>query len=231
MVARAPNGCEERVDCQPGRDPAFSGIVGVREEVLVPFRGHATASTVPVATRFRSTWLSSSIRALRERNLLDAYLAHLPSAYHDSVLNSVVGVWLPTEVAVAHYEACDHLGLPTRDLLAIGSEVALHAQGTVFSVGVNLAKSAGVTPWSVLPRLPDIWYRVWIGGGVQLSKLGPKDARLHIVGWSCARTTYCRVAMRGVLHGLTALFCESSYVKEETPLCTGTTLGYRVAWA
>lgn len=211
--------------------PASWDIVPDPEELLVPFRSGALRSTVPVATRFRSTWLSSSVRALKERNLFESYLKHLPARYHDAILNTVVGVWLPAEVADAHYEACDKLELATQDIVAIGSEVALHTQGIVFSVGINLAKGAGMTPWSILPRLPDVWYRIWIGGGVALYKLGPKDARLEIAGWTCARTTYCRVAMRGVVQGLTELFCERAYVREVPSLCTKLTLAYRIAWA
>jgi hypothetical protein len=205
--------------------------VGQQEDLLVPFRGGALRTTVPLATRFRSTWLSSSIRALRERNLFETYLTHLPAEYHEAVLSAVVGVWLPVKVAEAHYDACDKLELTAQDLVAIGSAVGLHAQGIVFSTAINLAKGAGVTPWTVLPRLPEIWYRIWIGGGVAIYKLGPKDARLEIGGWTCARTTYCRVAMRGVIQGLTDLFCERAYVREVPSLCTKLTLGYRIAWA
>jgi hypothetical protein len=184
-----------------------------------------------VATRFRSTWLSSSVRALRERKLFDAYLGHLPAEFRDAILNTVVGVWLPVQVAEAHYDACDKLGLSAQDIMAIGSAVGLYAQGIVFSVAINLAKGAGVTPWLLLPRLPEVWYRIWIGGGVAIYKVGPKDARLEIGGWTCARTTYCRVAMRGVLQGLTELFCARAYVREVPALCTKLTLGYRIAWA
>jgi hypothetical protein len=209
----------------------FFWIVGEREEVLVPFRAGGLRTTVPVATRFRSTWLSSSVRALRARNLFDAYLAHLPAQHHDAILNTVVGVWLPVKVAEAHYDACDKLKLPVQELVAIGSEVSLHAQGIVFATALNLAKGAGVTPWQVLPRLPEVWYRIWIGGGVAVYKLGPKDARLEVGGWTCASTTYCRIAMRGVLQGLTEIFCERAYVREVPALCSKLTLGYRIAWA
>jgi hypothetical protein len=201
------------------------------EEVLIPFRGGALRTTVPIATRFRSTWLSSSVRALRERQLLDRYLALLPREHHDAVLNTVVGVWLPAEVALAHYDACDKLALSVHELVAIGAEVGKHAQGIVFSTAINLAKGAGVTPWAILPQFMAIWYRTWIGGGVALYRVGPKDARIEIGGWTCSRATYCRVAMRGVLQGLTELFCERAYVRDIPALCTPLTLGYRIAWA
>ena len=37
--------------------------------------------------------------------------------------------------------------------------------------------------------------------------------------------------MRGVLGGLLELFCQKTFVNAIPPLCTSTTLGYRVSWA
>jgi hypothetical protein len=201
------------------------------EEVLCPFPNGLTRERIPVTVQFRSTWLSSSLRSLRERELIDRYLAILPPQHHEAVLSAVAGMWLPVEVALAHYDACDRLGLSNLDLLAIGSEVGKHAQGTVLSTAVRLAKGAGVTPWTIILRLPDVWKRTWIGGAVQIVKSGPKDARVEIAGWPCSRTVYCRVAMRGVITGLVELFCEKAYMKEVPALCTPMTLGYRISWA
>lgn len=205
--------------------------MSVGEEVLVPFRNGATRDQVPVTTRFRSTWLSSSLRALRERELLDRYLSNLAPEYHEPVLSTVVGVWLPAEIGVAHYEACDRLGLGEPEQVAIGAEVGTHAQGTVLSVAVSLAKDAGVTPWTILTRLPTVWHRIWIGGDVAVIRLGPKDCRLEVAGWPCSAVRYTRVAMRGVVGGLVQLFSAKAYVRELPRLCTHLTLGYRVSWA
>jgi hypothetical protein len=202
-----------------------------KEELIVPFRGGVPRHLVPQVTQFRSTWLSSSIRALRERHLLDAYLSHLPPAYHDSVLNTVVGVWLPAEIALAHYEACDELHLSASAVFEIGAEVGKHSLGTVMSVAVSLAKGAGVTPWTIIMRFPDVWNRIWIGGAVAVYKLGPKEARLEVAGWPSSRTTYCRIALRGVITNLVNLFCEKAYAKDVPSLCTANTLGYRFSWA
>lgn len=201
------------------------------EEVLIPYPNGAARHLVPVATQFRSTWLTSSLRAIRDRKLLERYLTHLPREHHDAVLNIVVGVWLPTDVATAHYMACDKLGLSSFDIFDIGSEVGKYAQGSVMSVAVQLAKGAGVTPWTVLVRLPDLWKRIWIGGGVAVYKHGPKEARLEIAGFPASSTTYCRVALRGVVTGLVSLFCTKTYVKEIPQLCGPLTLAYRVSWA
>ncbi len=206
-------------------------LPGQGEELLIPFPGGATRQTVPIATKFRSTWLSSSLRSLRERGLLDRYLGYLPAQHHEAVMTTVAGVWLPTEVATAHYEACDRLGLSEEAQLAIGAEVGAHAQGTVLGTAVRLARDVGVTPWTIVSRFPQVWSRVWVGGGVAVYKLGPKEARLEIAGWPCARIPYLRTAMRGVTGGLIEMFCRKAFVTAIPKLCDDRTLAYRFSWA
>jgi hypothetical protein len=144
---------------------------------------------------------------------------------------AVAGIWLPCAVAVAHYEACDSLQLSPGDQLAIGAEVTHFAQTTVFSLTLRAAREAGITPWSCFALQPRLWRTAWVGGDVGVVRLGPKEARVEIVGWPCARIRYCRIAMRGMLTAQTELFCKKAYVAELPLLCTRTTLGYRVAWA
>jgi hypothetical protein len=186
---------------------------------------------VPAATEFRSTWLSASLRSLRERELFDSYLASIPDRHRDAVQGTVVGVWLPVEVAVAHYRACDALGLPQNEIFAIGCEVTRRVHGTLLSTAVRLVTEAGVTPWTIFAQLNRIWARIWVGGAICVLKVGPKEARLEIVGWPCSASPYTRVAMRGVLTAMSDMFCSKTYVSELPRLCTSTTLGYRIAWA
>jgi hypothetical protein len=200
-------------------------------ETLVPFPGRGRREDLPPVESFRSTWLSSSLRSLRERDLIDAYLANLPAKHHDAVLNAVVGVWLPIDVAVAHYMACDALGLPSADAIQIGREATSRVHGTLLTTFVRLAKGAGVTPWTVLVRLQELWQRIWLGGGVSVVKLGPKEARIEIGGWPCASSGYCRAALRGVIPAINDLFCQKSYANEILPLTTRTSVAYLISWA
>ncbi len=207
----------------------MAGLSADREEAVCPFA--TSKNLVRPATKFRSTWLTSSLKALRERNLEAAYFARLPRVHHEAVRGSVAGVWLPIEVAEAHYETCDALGLPASEVMAIGKTVTRFAHKTSYSFALRLVSEAGVTPWACFGIQQRLWAQVWLGGDVATFKLGPKEARVEIVGWPCARFDYCRIAMRGLLVGQTELFCSKAYAHEVTALCSGTTLGYRVAWA
>jgi hypothetical protein len=199
-------------------------------EVVLPFPGGGRDRVQPV-TSFRSTWLTSSLRALKERGRLNEYLAHLPKRHHEVVLSTVVGVWLPVDVAIAHYEACDALRLHPSEIISIGRQAADQVHGTVLATFVRLARGAGVTPWTVLLRLHDLWSRIWLGGGVCVVRLGPKEARIEIEGWPCAGSSYCRTAMRGVLPAVAELFCAKSYAREEKPASPGTSTRHVLAWA
>lgn len=206
-------------------------VLGVRsEEIVLPFPGGALGQ-VPPATEFRSTWLSSSLRSLRHRGLSDAYFAALPRDYRAIVQGTVVGTWLSIDVAMAHYLACDALPLSQLEMVQIGREAAGHVHGSTVSTVSRLARGAGVTPWSVLTRLDELWARVWRGGGVCVRKRGPKEARIEVAGWPCVNSTYCRAGLRGVVLGLTEHLCERAYGKELEPAGTRTSVAYLLSWA
>jgi hypothetical protein len=197
-------------------------------EAVLPFS--VPKRQIPIATQFRSTWLTSSILSLRERNKLEEYLALLPAEHHESVMNSVAGLWLPTEVAIAHYSACGALGFTTQEMIDIGLDVTRRVHGTMLSLMVRLAKGAGATPWVALENTQRLWERVWVGGAVAVFKVGPKEARMEIAGWPCSVVPYCRIALRGVTLGIVEMFCRKAYVLDLPRLCGPNELAYRIAW-
>src|SRR4051812_23511894 len=104
--------------------------------------------SVPVATQVRSTWLTSSLRALRERNCLDRYYELLPREHHDRIRSLVAGSWIPMQLAIVHYEACEGLQLTSDVIMDIGRDVTRFAHRTSYSLALRLATTLGVTPWS-----------------------------------------------------------------------------------
>ena len=69
------------------------------------------AGSLEETSRFRSSWLASSMHALRARGYFQAYRAGLPR-FHGPVFESVAGTWLPIGIAVAHDETIDRLWHP-----------------------------------------------------------------------------------------------------------------------
>jgi hypothetical protein len=203
------------------------GLAALAPEVILPL-----PAKIEPLQHVRSTLLMSSYSTLRELGRSDAYLAKLPSRFHATILEGVAGTWVPVEVALAHYNACDMLGLSSEDQIAMGRRVGDRIQGTLLGTVVRMAKEAGVTPLTVLPHWQRFWNRACDGGGLYANKLGPKEVEMGMRAVILADCSYFRVAVRGLMQGLLDLFCRKSYVREHKPEKrkpgTGT---FRIQWA
>jgi hypothetical protein len=204
--------------------------VAIRGEVVLPFR--VPRGQIPDAKLFRSTWLSSSLLALRERGEFERYLSLLDPQYHHVINSSVAGAWLPTEVAIAHYRACGGLGLTREQIAERSLEVTRRVHKTVLELALRVARDAGASPWTIYSRLDRLWDRVWQGGGVSVTRVGPKDALIEVAGWRCAAEPYCRAAMPWVVSAVTELFCQRAFVNDATKTgMPNNSLLLRASWA
>jgi hypothetical protein len=200
------------------------------EEVLIALP-HAR-ERMSVAKSVRSTLVLSSVQSLRGRKLYDAYLTQLSAEARDVILTTVAGVWLPIPVGLAHYRACDALMLPLAEQVSIGHEVGNRIQGSLLGLLVRSAKVAGASPWTVMGYLDRLWDRVFgDGGGVGVVKLGPKEARVDLVGLALLGVPYFRNAYRGAFLAGLELFAAKVYVQEIVAARTETAVAFRVSWA
>jgi len=197
------------------------------EEIVSPFpplKSHP-------ASEMRSTLLTTSIQSLRAHGHLEQYTKTVSKEYRDAILTTVAGIWLPLAIGIAHYTACDRLNLPPSEQFAIGKEVGDRVQGTILGLLVRTAKQAGLTPWTGLSSGNRMYERLFVGGGVCLTKLGPKEARLEVVNNQLFGLAYFRNGFRGIVATGAELFCEKAYVHELPKLTSATSLGMRVSWA
>jgi hypothetical protein len=197
-------------------------------ELIVPLS--APRGRIPPVTLVRSTLLVSSLRSVRSRGLFEHYLALLPQEHHETVRSTIAGVWLPVRVALAHYEACDGLGLTSEEQLAIGREVGAAIQGTFMGTMVKMAKGAGVTPWAIFSQYQKLWDRLLDGGAIEVTKVAPKEMLLECINLPLVRIPYFRTAFRGVNIGGCELFSRRAYANEIPAMCSSTSLGIRVSW-
>jgi hypothetical protein len=199
------------------------------DEVVVPFR--VSREHVRPTSEFKSTWLTASLETARERGHFERYLEALPAQYHEPILRSIAGTWLPVEVCLAHYRAMNALSLPFAEQIAMGRGVLDRLQKTIFSLGFRAARDVGVTPWTILKLFPSQFEREWRDGACGIFRMGPKDARMELIGFPCSAIPYARNGLRGVALGLTELVCTKAYVSEVRELCTDMTMAFRIAWA
>lgn len=70
----------------------------------------------PVVKHIRGSMVVSSQQTLRELSLYERYVEHVPKSAHDSVLLVLAASWVPVDVAMLHYAACDTMQLDSDEL-------------------------------------------------------------------------------------------------------------------
>ena len=201
------------------------------EEVFLPL--HVPRSQLTPTTQFRSTWVVSSQNTLRDRGHYHRYLELLPEAHREALSMMIVGGWVPMDVATAHYGACEALDLPSSERLEIGRAVTKHLNQTLLSTAVRLASHSGATLWTPLSHFYRLWNRMFVGGGVTVFKLGPKEARIEVLGCTLAHIPYFRTGLQGVLLGIGELFSQRLFVREVTRVGSATpstSIIFRGSW-
>ena len=113
----------------------------------------------------------------------DRYLTYLSPADRAADPRERVGVWLPIDVCLAHYRACDARQIwGSARVGEIGVEVTRRVHGTSLALALRLAKQAGVTPWSILTQ-PRACGSASGAARAAIYKRGPKEAVLEVIQW------------------------------------------------
>ena len=197
-------------------------------ENVLPFR--APPARMGIATVARSTLVTASIQSLRARGLYDRYAARLTEEQRTALSSAIAGVWIPMSLAVAHYRACDALRLCIGEQLDIALEVGQQMNGTFLGAMLRLAKSVGVTPWAALPYSGKLYERLFRGGGIAVTRTGPKDARVDMVGNPLCDIEYFRIGVRGVFESGIELFCSRVTTHEIPRRYEGLDMAFRISW-
>ena len=153
-----------------------------------------------------------------------------PRRLSKAVLETLAPMWLPVEIALAHYEACEALGLPEHEQHDIGCDVGRRIQRSALSTIARASRAAGVTPWLGLSSVDRMWVRLMQGGGARVVRQGPKESSIEFEGVPLARYTYFRNGFRGLLLAACELFAKTCYVRVQHAQCGPTRLSYRMSW-
>ena len=173
----------------------------------------------------------SSYASIRDAGYDAPYRAALPQEHHNAIFSVVAGMWVPIEVAVAHYDACATLGLSHEAQLALGRIAGEKIHRTILGTAVRMARDAGVTPWAVMPHFQRFWNRAFDGGGLYLEKRGPKEAHFEVHKAAQADCVYWRAALSGLAMGLIELFSYKAYMQETTKKRVPGFASFRIQWA
>jgi hypothetical protein len=172
-------------------------VVPQEQEIIVPYD-----KTVVSLTAVRNVLLQSSLAELKALGHYHRYASLIAPSALDRLLSSLGPGWIPVELALAHYQACDDLLLSDAELEEMGRRVGVRIQETVL---ISLAKNVKPTNfdlWLATGVLHRMWARVFQGGTTQISKRGPKSMLVESQGYLLHRFRYYRSAHVAVLRAI-----------------------------
>jgi hypothetical protein len=181
-------------------------------------------------TAVRSTLVTSGLGTLRSRNLFEPYLAALPAAHREMAVSAVAGLWFPVEFMQAHYEAYDALQLSPEEVRAMGRSIAERLNESILQALRRLATSAGITPWVAFSQYGRFWTRAFEGGGVRITKVGPKDAKVEFSQVPFARSAYFRGTFCAIHEVGLGLFSPRVYVRLLSTTLSDSGFALRISW-
>jgi hypothetical protein len=183
----------------------------------------------PIA-EVRSTLIMAGIQTLRAQGLYPRYSEILSPDWRERILGLAAGVWVPIEVAVAHYVAMDRLGIEPSSIETIAAGVAERTWKHTLAPVSSRAKRGGLGPWDELRfthRTSDL---NWRGGDVRIFKEGPTQALYEWVGQPCASVPYFVTSYGAFMRAAIGLFCERANHQVIRDRCSGTTIALRLSW-
>jgi hypothetical protein len=181
-------------------------------------------------TQIRSTLLSASLQGIRSMGWEERYLAALPPALHSEMSTLTAGFWVPISLGLAHYGACDAMGLTAAEMNTIGEEVSLRTQKTFVGTLGRAVTEAGFTPWHLLGHTHRIWGRMVDGADTRVTRLGPKEAVVTLVSCPLVELLYFRVGLTAYYRALARLFCRVAYTREAPEGRKNEAFAFRISW-
>jgi hypothetical protein len=198
-----------------------------RGTVLVPFK--SSPGEIPPAYEVKSTLLTASVEAVKQRGRFEEYDSRLTPEAREAIHLGVAGRWLSMEIALTHYASLDALAFTDHEIFDNGRVVGTRINNTFLGIVLKLAGTAGTTPWTPLEQTGKLFERVFRGGGLQMMRLGPKEARIDVVALPVMTSSYFRAALRGQVVAGCELFCKRAYVRELERATNGSG-SFRVSW-
>ena len=177
-----------------------------------------TSPLGPDTTHMRGTLLVNSLDNLRALGLYDRNLALLPKTHRDVIPYTLAASWIPIDIALAHYETCEALGLDQHQLKQMGEMMAKRVADTFLGTVLRASRNAGVEGlWLALKQNHRLLGRMYQGGGMSVLKTGPKDLILENTGLPIVTCRYWRTVYVHYMNAIGGMFTKVTYVQLARP--------------
>lgn len=159
-------------------------------------------------TAVKNALLQASLAQLKATGLYERYSALVAPGIPEQILNGLAMSWVPIELAVAHYSACESMMLATGQVSEVAAGVGEKLQGTSLVAAPKKARestatspaanSSGTTSTANLGTLYRVWARHYHGGSVQIVRLGPSQMLIQQRGFVITQFRYFRQGLLAV---------------------------------
>jgi hypothetical protein len=156
------------------------------------------------ATHVRSTLLQQSLRGIRNQGYFQRWEAFIDPLHRDTILEAIAPSWLPIDVGMAHYLACDRFDLDEATLQTIGEGVGAQLQNTLLGVASKIALSA-LSQDAINQCFFKLWPRLCKGGSLNIQHSG-KLVTLELRAAVMSKSSYFRGTFMGNVRAGSKLF-------------------------
>lgn len=161
-------------------------------EVLIPHdsaRGRLSA--------VRRMLVHSSITELQDLSLYDRYCTEIPAASLERIHALIGPGWMPVELALDHYAACDRLHLDDKLILECGLRAGENMGRALLVAGAT--NETGGSPWSLVGAYSRMGRRIYEGCSAQYVKVAANTLQIEHLQNPLFSFHYYRVAHTGFL--------------------------------
>ena len=176
--------------------------------MILPARGGGPC------THVRGSLLANSRNIVVQRGLEETYEARLSPEHVPTMRSVAVTEWYPIELGLEHYGILCDLIPDFEDQVEIGRQSARRLQLPHVKTLVRAMRVSGaVTPDRALTLTQKVFDRVLKGVDVEITRVGPKDARIHCMGIPLVRHSYFRNSWMGWYEETLGLTARKVYVR------------------
>src|SRR5688572_23974680 len=135
-------------------------------------------------TDIRGIVIQGRLKQLRDNGHFDDYAARLPGAQRDQILHALASSWVPVAATTAHFATLDQMPLSDAQITRMAEPMAAGIFQNLFASLVRVARSNGaeVGVWVGLKQSDRVFARMYNGGSLKVTQVGPKDAIVEVDG-------------------------------------------------
>jgi hypothetical protein len=148
----------------------------------------------------RRMLIHSSIAQLQELGAYERYGAEIGPTALASIQDMIGPGWLPAELALKHYEACDKLGFTDKQIQTLGERAGENLGNALLVAGVQVPEPrTEESIWMMVRAFSRMGRRIQEGASAQYVKLGRSELLIEHTANPLFSSSYYRVGHLGFL--------------------------------